>query len=142
MKRAILLGVLVLLGLVGCGSTSSPSSTLPGNAKATVCQGLATINQSLTSLSNIGENTTVGQVKPVQMKISTVLTGIDKLIPSGLGSTLSDLQSANNQLGAAIQSYPDTATLGQTSIRLQGFKDQIAKAQSAQTKLASGLKCP
>jgi hypothetical protein len=107
-----------------------------------VCQTLATIEQYLTSLSNVGENTTVGEVKSLQTKIATALTGIDKLIPGEMGPTLSDLQAANNQLGASLQNYPDNATIGQTSINLQGFKNQVAKAHAAEAKLASGLKCP
>ncbi len=144
MRWTMVVWGILLLGLAGCGSTSSPSpsATSTAGARANVCQRLTTINQSLITLSNIGENTTVGEVKSLQAKISTALTGIDKLIPGDMGPTLSNLQSANYQLSEAIEDYPDNATIGQTSTRLEGFKGHVAKAQAATAKLTSGLKCP
>ena len=144
-RIVIVWGVLLLvLVLAGCGSTASPSpsETSTAGARATACQTLANVDQHLASLSSVGENTTIGEVKSIQTKISTALTGLDKLIPGDMGPKMSNLQAANNQLEASIQGYPDNATIGQTSVRLQGFKDQVARAQAAETKLASGLKCP
>lgn len=144
-RTTIVWGVLLLvLVLAGCGSTASPapSETSTAGARATACQTLAKIDEHLTSLSDVGEHTTVGEVKAIQTKISTSMNVVDRLIPGDMGPRLSDLHAANNQLGASIQGYPDNATIGQTSTRLQGFKDQVARAQAAETKLASGLKCP
>lgn len=144
MGRTVIVWGVLLLVLAGCGSTASPSpsGTSTAGARATVCQTLATVDQHLTTLSNAGENTTIGEVKSIQTKISTALIGVDKLVPGDMGPKMSNLQAANNQLGASIQDYPENATIGQTSTRLQGFKDQVARAQAAETKLASGLKCP
>ena len=144
-RTMIVLGVLLLgLVLAGCGSTASPSpsETSTAGARATACQTLGNIDQHLTTLSQVGENTTIGEVKSIQTKIATSINVVDKLIPGDMGPKMSDLQAANNQLEASIQSYPDNATIGQTSTRLQGFKDQVARAQAAEAKLASGLKCP
>lgn len=142
-RTMIVCGVLLLV-LTGCGSTAaaSPSGTPTAGARTTACQTLAKIDQYLTTLSKVGENTTIGEVKAIQKKIETALIGLDKVIPSDMGPRLSDLQAAVNQLGASIQDYPDNATIGQTSTKLQGFKDQVARAQAAEKKLASGLKCP
>ena len=142
-RTMIVYGVLLLV-LTGCGSTAatSPSGTATAGARTTVCETLANIDQNLAKLSGVGENTTIGEVKSIQTKISTALTGLDKVIPGDMGPRLSNLQAAVNQLGASIQDYPDNATIGQTSTKLQGFKDQVARAQAAEAKLASGLKCP
>lgn len=146
MKRTMISGGVLLLVLVlaGCGSTASesPSSTSTPGARATACQTLATIDQHLTTLSQIGEQTTVGEVKALQRKIAVSIPVMDKLIPGEMGPPMSSLQAANNQLGASLQDHPDTATIGQTSGQLQWIKEQVAKAQAASAKLASGLKCP
>lgn len=144
MRRTLIVWGVLLLVLAGCGSIASPSpsGTSTAGARATACQTLATVDQHLTTLSQVGENTTIGEVKSIQAKVSTALTGLDRLIPGDMGPKMSDLQTANNQLGASVQGYPDNATIGQTSTRLQGFKDQVARAQAAETRLASGLKCP
>lgn len=146
MKRTMIVwGVLLLmLVLAGCGSAASPSpsATSTAGARATACQTLANIDQHLTTLSQVGEQTSVGEVKSLQRKIAASITVVDKLIPGEMGPPMSSLQAANNQLGTSLQDYPDTATIGQTSPKLQGVKDQVAKAQAASAKLASGLKCP
>jgi hypothetical protein len=146
MKRTIIVwGVLLLvLVLAGCGSTASaapPPTSTPG-ARATACQTLATIDEHLKTLAQVGEQTTVGEVKSLQKKIAVSLPALDKLIPGEMGPAMSSLQAANNQLGASIQDEPNQATIGQTSGQLQWIKEQVAKAQAAATKLASGLKCP
>ena len=146
MKRTMIVwgGLLLVLVLAACGgaTSSSPSATSTAGARATACQTLANIDQHLTTLSQVGEQTTVGEVKTLQRRVAASITVVDKLIPGDMGPRLSDLQAANNQLGTSMQNYPDTATIGQTSPKLQGVKDRAAKAQAAEKKLASGLKCP
>jgi hypothetical protein len=146
MKRTMILwGVLlVLVLLAGCGSTasSSPSATSTAGARATACQTMTNIDQHLTSLSQVGEQTTVGEAKTLQRRVAASITVVDKLISGELGPRLSNLQAANNQLGTTLANYPDTVTIGQISTKLQGFKDQVSKAQAAAADLSSGLKCP
>lgn len=146
MKRTMTLwgGLLLVLVLAGCGraASASPSATSTAGARATACQTLANIDQHLTTLSQVGEQTTVGEVKSLQKKVAASITVVDKLIPGEMGPPMSSLQAANNQLGAAIQDHPDTATIGQTSGQLQWIKEQVAKAQAASAKLSNGLKCP
>ena len=138
-SRAIVLLMAALLAalmlLAGCSTTTSATDTT-----SNLCQRLTTINQSLTQLSNVGEQTTVGEVKAIQQKITNALGVLTKL-PGGGGSALSDLQNANNELTAMTKDKPDSATIGEVSPRLQDFKDKVAKAQTAATKLSSTLKC-
>ncbi len=125
----------VLLLLAGCGTTTTTTGTA-----SNLCQRLTTINQSLTQLSNVGEKTTVGEVKAAQQKLTTALNALSRLPGSG-GTTLNDLQTANDQLTAAISGQPDSATMGQLSVKLQDFKGKVTQAQTAATKLSSTLKC-
>ena len=125
----------VLLLLAGCGTTTTTTGTA-----SNLCQRLTTINQSLTQLSNVGEKTTVGEVKAAQQKLTTALNALSRLPGSG-GTTLSDLQAANDQLAAAIKDQPDSATMGQLSVKLQDFQGKVTQAQTAATKLSSTLKC-
>jgi hypothetical protein len=128
--------------LAGCGTatTSSGSSSTAATTKARVCQQLASVNQSLTQLSQIGDSTTVGEVKVIQQKVTVALNALAKL-PVGGGTTLSDLQAANNELAAMINGQPDSATVGQVGPRLQAIKGKVSKAQTATTKLTTLLKC-
>ena len=133
MLMAALLAALLLLA--GCGTTTTTTGTA-----SNLCQRLTTINQSLTQLSNVGEKTTVGEVKAAQQKLTTALNALSRLPGSG-GTTLSDLQAANDQLAAAIKDQPDSATMGQLSVKLQDFQGKVTQAQTAATKLSSTLKC-
>lgn len=139
----ILIAVPLLLG--GCGTTTATSSTSNGAVSTTrsgssLCSHVTTINQALTQLSNIGDKTTVGEVKAIQQKLTTALGLLSKL-PNGGGSALKNVETVNHQLAAAIRDKPDGATLGQTSAQLQSLKGKVAQAQGGVTKLASLLKC-
>ncbi|MGZ3667351.1 MAG: hypothetical protein ACXVDA_23025, partial [Ktedonobacterales bacterium] len=99
---------------------------------------------SLDKLSNVGENTTVGEVKTIQQQIAAKLTPLSNLvarIPGASGEAVGNLTTANNQLGETLQGMSDNATLGESAPRLQEFKGKVTQAQSAQTKLSSALKC-
>ncbi len=139
MKRtpvALALALMLLL-LVGCGTTTSQTTT---GTTSTICQQIQTINQSLTTLAGIGDKTTVGEVKAAQQKLTKALDALAKL-PVGNGSTLNDLRQANDQLAAEIKDMPDSATIGEMGPRLQQFKQNVTKAQTATTKLSSLLQC-
>ncbi len=132
--------------LAGCSTgaatttgTASATGTRPGTTL--LCQGVATINQLLTQLSTTGSNTTVGEVRTVQQKLTTALDTLDKL-PGSSGPALSNLQSANDQLAAAIKDLPDSATVGEVGPKFQEFKGKVSDAQSAAAKVASTLNCP
>lgn len=136
-SRIVLILIVALTLLAGCGVTTTISS---GGVTSKLCQALASINQPLTQLANVGENTTVGEVKAMQQKLTTALGVLTKL-PGGDGSAVSDIQNANDELTAMIKDKPDNATLGEVSPRLQDFKTKVAKAQTSVSKLSSTLKC-
>lgn len=137
---AIVLAAVMCVLLAGCatGGTTSPGSAT--SAKATLCQRVVEINQTLAQLATIGDNTTIGEVKALQQKLSKALDTLDK-VPVGSGNALSDLQAANDQLAAAIKDLPDSATVGEVGPRLQDFQGKVSRAQAAATKLSSTLHC-
>jgi hypothetical protein len=144
-RIAVALIVASLLLLVGCsstggGSTSSGTAASPG-ASSQLCQRLANVNQVLKQASAIGTNTTVGEVKAYQQKLTDAINKLLEL-PGGGDAALSNLQAANDQLTSAIKDLPDSAPIGQASEQLQTFQSRAAKAQTAVTKLASTLHCP
>jgi hypothetical protein len=145
--RMSLLAVMTvaLLAVAACSGTStpatSPSGTSTVTAKSAACNGLATLNQALNSSSNFNASTTVGEVKAAQAKVSSALNAIDALIPAASGELLGQIKSANDQLAAAIQNYPDSTPIGQTSANIQDLKTAVGNAQSKTTQLASALKC-
>ena len=137
--------VLALLLFAGCGASTAPATSgtptaSPTTVASQLCQRLTAVNQALAGLAGVGDNTTVGEVKAAQQKLTNALNAYAAL-PGGGGDTLSKIQAANDQLGAALRDLPDSATVGQIGPRLQGFKDIVAQAQSAATKLTSTLSC-
>jgi len=141
----LLIGFTLLMGAVSCGtsSTSVPPTVSPSNATL-ACQAVASIGTSLDKLSNVGANTTVGEVKTIQQQIAAKLTPLSNLvarIPGAPGTAVDNLTAANDQLGATLQGMPDNATLGESAPRLQEFKGKVAQAQNAQARLATALKC-
>jgi uncharacterized phage infection (PIP) family protein YhgE len=141
--KALLLPLLLtLVVLCACGQNSAPgNSSLSAKAKSAACQSLATVNQSLTSLANVGDNTTVGTVKAAQQKIASALNKLDTVLPNSNGPVLTQAQAANDQLGQTLQDYPDSATIGDTSVKLQGVKTKATSVQEKATQLSSSLKC-
>lgn len=137
MRRTLVVVVALAAVLVLAGCTSSAIST----TKEKLCQPVTTINNSLASLSNIGENTTVGEVKSATQKVATAVNTLDKIVPDNASSTLNDVKAANDNLMSAIQGLPDDATLAQSSVKIQDFKARVANAQTTVTKLASSLQC-
>ena len=134
----LLAALMVLAGCGTAGTTSSDTSTATATSKP--CQRIATLDQTLTQLSTMGDNTTVGEVKAIQQKLTTALDAVDKL-PGTDGSALSNLQAANDQLAEAIKDLPDSATVGQVGPRFQEFRGKVSQAQAAVAKLASTLHC-
>lgn len=143
-RTAVALVVAALLLLVGCGSTgggsTSGGSGATTGASSQICQRLANVNQSLKQVATIGTNTTVGEVKAAQQKLTNALNKLEQLPGSG-DTALKDLQTANDQFAATIAGLPDSATIGQVSSQLQAFQVRVAKAQTAVTKLTSTLHC-
>ena len=140
-----------LLTLAACASdaalATAPSSTAPPpgtptvTAKTVACNGLAKANEALASLSSVNASTTVGDVKTAQEKVTNALNAIQSRIPSGDRQLLNQIRSANDQLTAKIQDYPDTTPIGQTSAKIQNLKATVVSAQSKTTRLASRLRC-
>lgn len=138
--------VLVFVAFIsGCGTTSAPQASPTPNAtsaaRTAACNGLATIDEGLASLATVGTNTTIGEVKAKQQKISETLTNISARMPEGTGTALDRLIAANAQLGTTLQGYPDSATIAQTSIKLQELQSKVASAQNASQNLGARLQC-
>jgi hypothetical protein len=154
MKRVSLggMGLALVLGLAilaGCGETTSSSNPTATSAPATVtstavasqrCQLLATVNQALTQVSQIGNSTTVAEVRTFQQKLANALTTLASL-PGERGAIYDSLQSFSNQLAAAIQGQPDTATVAQVGPALQNLQGQVAQIQASLKQFASSLNC-
>lgn len=146
-SRCALFTVLVLMAFIisGCGTTSTPQASPTPNAtsaaRTAVCNGLATIDAGVASLATAGTNTTVGEVKATQQKISQTLTNISAKMPEGTGGAVDRLIAANTELGATLQGYPDSATFAQTSIKLQEFQSRVASVQNASQNLGTRLQC-
>jgi hypothetical protein len=134
----LVLATLILL--TGCGAPASDSNSASTGPASGLCQPLETINQTLTQLSDIGDNTTVGEVKAAQQKLASALNALGAL-PGSRGDAYNSLKSVSDQLAAAVQGQPDSATVGQIGLKVQGLKDKVAQAQGATTKLASTLHC-
>jgi hypothetical protein len=87
MRRALLtmppLCALLLIAACGMGSSTATSSSGTGTAtaKSALCQGVAKIDQALTSLSQIGSNTTVGEAQAKQSQVSDALNNIEARLP-------------------------------------------------------------
>ena len=148
---APLVALALLLGLASCGtaattttsSTPTPSATTTTATTSRACQSLASIGVLLGQLATVGDNTTVSDVKTIQQKIATSLDALSTLVShtGASGTTLQQLQTANDELGATLAGMSDTATIGESVPKLQEFKAKVLKAQAAQTLLATVLSC-
>lgn len=136
-SRIAIILLAALLLLAGCAATSVSTSGVTDK----ICQGLASVEQPLNQLANVGDQTTVGEVKAMQQKLTTALGVLTKIPGLSDSSAVSSLQQANDQLTAAIQGQPDSATLGQIGPRLQDFKSTVAQAQSKVNSMKSTFKC-
>jgi hypothetical protein len=146
MKRpfasVVALMLAALLMLAACGSSpSSATSPFGGSAKAAACSGLTTISQTLTSLLSVNANTTVGDVKAVQAKVTNALNAIESRVPNASGQLVNQIRSANDQLTAKLQGYPDSTPIGRTSATIQDIRARAASAQAKTTLLATALRC-
>ena len=135
--RVAIILLAALLLLAGCGGTSGAS----GGVTNRICQGLAAVEQPLNQLANVGDQTTVGEVKALQQKVTTALGVLGKIPGLSDSSALSQLQQANDQLTEAIKDQPDDATMGQVGPKLQDFKSKVAQAQSKLNSMKSTFKC-
>ena len=136
-SRIAIILLAALLLLVGCGATSIS----PANVTNRICQGLASVEQPLNQLANVGDQTTVGEVKALQQKLITALGVLGKIPGLSDSSALSSLQQANDELTATIKDQPDSATMGQVGPKLQDFKSKVAQAQSKLNSMKSTFKC-
>lgn len=136
-SRIAIILLAALLLLAGCGATSIS----PANVTNRICQGLASVEQPLNQLANVGDQTTVGEVKTIQQKLTTALGVLGKVPGLSDSSALSSLQQANDELTAAIKGQPDNATVGQVGPKFQDFKSKVAEAQSKVNSMKSTFKC-
>jgi hypothetical protein len=161
MRRAVItlravIALSALLMLAACGpstpsttshaatatASTSHSATATAGALGAVCPNLATINHSLTSLSNVTAATTVGEVQATHSSLTSALDRLVVAVPSNTAPTLTTAQTASNQLATTLKGYPATATMGQTGIDLHALTSKAAAAQVEVAHLASTLKCP
>ena len=136
-SRIAIVLLAALLLLAGCGATSISTAGVTDK----ICQGLASVEQPLNQLASVGDQTTVGEVKAIQQKLTTALGVLGKIPGLSDSSALSSLQQANDELTAAIQGQPDNATMGQVGPKFQDFKSKVAQAQSKVNSMKSTFKC-
>jgi phage-related protein len=136
-SRLAIILLAALLLLAGCGATSISTAGVTNK----ICQGLASVEQPLNQLANVGDKTTVGEVKAMQQKLTTALNALGKVPGLSDSSALSQLQQANEQLTQAIKDQPDDATMGQVGPKLQDFKSKVSQAQSKLNSMKSTFKC-
>lgn len=122
-------------------TTATPAASATASARTIACRGLTTINGTLATLLSANVNTTVGQVKSVQQKVTNTLNAVESRVPSSSEGLVGQIRSANDQLGAKLEGYPDTTPIGQTSDTVQNIKTNVASAQAKTTLLALALKC-
>jgi hypothetical protein len=131
--------------LAACGQQANAPTSAISAAKSGACQSIASINQSLTSLQQTNQTTTVGDVKATQQKLATALNTVSSKLPVGGGFLVGQAQSANNQLTQSLQGQPDNATISQASpqaqAQIQDLKNKVASVQGKTSLLASTLKC-
>jgi hypothetical protein len=144
MRRAVI--ALIALLLLAARSPSAPwptvrLATATAPAQGAACRALAAVEQSLTSLSTIDANTTLSKAQVLQRQVTFALNRLVVLTPGRTGPILIQVQSANNQLAAALKSYPDNPTMGQTSIDLHALKHEVTAWQGELTQLASARTC-
>src|SRR5215472_15128733 len=144
-----------LLAVAACGGTTatgtatatkapaSPTamSTSTAVAQSALCDGVTNINQALTSLSNVNADTTVGEVRAAQVKVTNAVNAIHSKVPTADGTLLSEITTANAQLTAKLAGYTDSTPIGHTSETVQDVKTKVSNAQGKTTQLADTLNC-
>jgi hypothetical protein len=145
-----------LLAVAACGGTSTPAtsatatkapaspaamSTSTAVAQSTLCNGVTNMNQALASLSSVNANTTVGDVRAAQVKVTNAVNAIHSRVPTADGTLLSQITTANAQLTAKLVGYTDSTPIGHTSETVQDVKTKVSDAQAKTTQLANNLNC-
>ena len=121
---------------------AAPAGTSTVTARPVACSGLATVNKAFGSLLSANVDTTVGDVKAVQQKVTYSLNAIQSKVPSTELGLLDQVKAANDNLSAKIEGYPPTTPIGHTSTKVQDLKTNAASAQAKTTLLSTALKCP
>ena len=148
-----------LLAVAACGGTSTTATTAttatatkaPGSpvamststavAQSALCNGVTTINQALVSLSSVNANATVGDVRAVQVKVTSAVNAIHSRVPTADGALLNQITTANAQLTAKLAGYTDSTPIGHTSETVQDVKTKVSDTQAKTTQLANKLNC-
>jgi len=116
-------------------------STSTAVAQSAVCDGVTNINQALASLSNVNADTTVGDVRTAQVKVTNAVNAIHSKVPTADGALLSQITTANAELTAKLAGYTDSTPIGHTSETVQDVKTKVSNAQDKTTQLADKLNC-
>lgn len=153
MRRPLSSMLVVMLALqlavAACGSSSAshsaskppPTATASASAEALPCHLVTTINQALSSLSNLTVSTTVGDVKAAQAKVANATKAIQAQHPTDPQGFVSQVSAANDKLTEKLAGYPDQTPISQTSDTAPDLKTKVADAQGKTDQLAAELKC-
>jgi hypothetical protein len=110
-------------------------------SQTVACSGVTKINQALASLATVNVNTTVGDVRAAQTKVTNAVSAIYTRVPTAEGGLLSQITAANIQLTAKLAGYPDSTPIGHTSDTVQDIKLKVSNAQNKTATLSSKLNC-
>jgi hypothetical protein len=116
-------------------------STSTAVAQSALCNGVTNINQALVSLSSVNADTTVGEVRAAQVKVTNAVNAIHSRVPTADGTLLSQITTANAQLTAKLAGYPDSTPIGHTSETVQDVKTKVSDTQDKTAQLANKLNC-
>jgi hypothetical protein len=140
MKRALIVGILIVFGLVGCSNSNNPTtipSTIRSQVQQTAGQAVCDLQTQLLSVLTQVQATTLDSVSSVTSKLQDVQTKLqdqaDSLAAQGATPLADQVRNAANAVGqlASAVTSGDTSAIVSAGAKVAGVISQIPGCPSA-----------
>jgi hypothetical protein len=122
--------------LAACGG-QAPLSV--ADQQAQLCTDLARLNTSVATLTSMSPSSTVSDFRAARSEVKANFDQVKLTAQNVQAAKVADLETAYQDLDAAIQSIPETATLQQA----QGsVSEQVTALDAARSQMNADLNCP
>lgn len=104
-----------------------------------LCADLAQANAAINNFQNLSSDSTVGEAKAAQERMSDAIDQLGKSAKKARPEQYKELKDAEKQLKDSMKDIPEGATLGQVQAGIQSSRQRLRDAYS---DLEQSVSCP